>query len=198
MTNTNLKSRGNESPADVSLKEDIMNIFKSAGVAVGLLVGLIIAVIILKVANTNHKAKTEYDERQREIRGQAYMYAFYTVVALECVMMIIDIGGINYPFESYLLHFASMLTGCIVLCCYSIWHDVYWGLNNDPRRYSVIFIAVALLNLIPIIGAVKSGTLMENGKFGLPFMNIMVMIMLAIIGIVFFAKSLADGRRGEE
>lgn len=187
-----------KSPADVLLKEDIMNIFKSTGVAVGLMVGLMIAVIIFKVANTNHKAKTEYDERQKEIRGKAYMYAFYTVVALECVMMIVDIGGVIYPFESYLLHFAAILAGCTVLCCYSIWHDVYWGLNNDPRRYSVIFIATALLNLIPIIGAVKSGTLMVNGKFTLPFMNIMVMIMLAIIGVVFFVKNMADSRREEE
>ena len=84
-----------KSPADVLLKEDIMNIFKSTGVAVGLMVGLMIAVIIFKVANTNHKAKTEYDERQKEIRGKAYMYAFYTVVALECVMMIVDIGGVR-------------------------------------------------------------------------------------------------------
>lgn len=175
-----------------------MNVFKSAGVAVGLLVGLIIAVIIFKVVNTNHKVKTEYDERQREIRGKAYMYAFYTVLVCECVMMIIDIGGIKLPFESYLLHFASMLAGCIVLCCYSIWHDVYWGLNNDPRRYSVLFIFIILLNLIPIIGAVKSGTLMENGKFGLPFLNIMVIVMMAIIGIVFLAKNFADGQRGEE
>ncbi len=62
----------------------------------------------------------------------------------------------------------------------------------------MIFIAVALLNLIPIIGAVKSGTLMENGKFTLPFLNIMVMIMLAVIGVVFIAKSIADSRREEE
>ena len=175
-----------------------MNIFKSAGVAVGLLVGLIIAVIIFKVANTNHKAQTEYDERQKEIRGRAYMYAFYTTVACECVMMIIEIGGVNNLFENYLLHFASLLTGCIVLCCYSIWHDVYWGLNNDPRRYSIIFIIVTALNIIPIIGAVKSGTLMENGKFGLPFMNILVMIMLASIGLIFLIKHIADGRREEE
>ena len=94
-----------------------MNIFKSAGVAVGLVIGLIIAVIILKAANTNRKAKTEYDERQKEIRGRAYMYAFYTVIVLECVMMLIDIGGISFPFENYLLHFASIMIGCIVLCC---------------------------------------------------------------------------------
>jgi len=175
-----------------------MNIYKSAGVAVGLMVGLIIAVIIFKVANTNRKVKTEYDERQREIRGRAYMYAFYTIVALECVMMIIDIGGISLPVESYLLHFAGILAGCIVLCCYSIWHDVYWGLNNDPRRYSLIFIFTGILNLIPIIGAVKSGTLMENGKFGLPFMNILVMIMLIAIGICLLAKHIADRREEEE
>lgn len=175
-----------------------MNIFKSAGVAVGLLVGLVIAVIIFKVANTNHKAQTEYDERQKEIRGRAYMYAFYTMVAFECVIMVLDFGEINYPFESYLLHFASILAGCIVLCCYSIWHDVYWGLNNDPRKYSLVFIVTTLLNLIPIIGAIKTGTMMENGKFGMPFLNILVMIMLAAVGIVFLIKHIADGRREEE
>ena len=50
---------------------------RASGMTVGLIVGLILAVILLKFGNTNRKFKTEYDERQKEIRGMAYTYGFY-------------------------------------------------------------------------------------------------------------------------
>ena len=86
----------------------------------------------------------------------------------------------------------------MVLACYSIWNDVYWGLNNSPKRYMVLFLATAALNAIPVIGSVKGGTFMENGKFGTPFINVMVLTMLLILAVTHLLKYVTDRSRGEE
>lgn len=175
-----------------------MNIFASYGAATGILVGLIIAVILFKFANTNHRTKTEYDERQKVIRGQAYMYGFYTIVVYECLMMVLSIGRLDLPVQEYMLHFAGVLLGCMVVGIYSIWHGVYWGLNNNRRRYVIIFAVCALLNAFPVIGALRSGTLMADGKPALPVVNLMVLIMLLVLGIELLIKQVADSRAESE
>jgi uncharacterized membrane-anchored protein YhcB (DUF1043 family) len=45
-----------------------MNISRSFGMVLGIVVGLILCILIFKYVNTNHKVKTEYDERQQVIR----------------------------------------------------------------------------------------------------------------------------------
>lgn len=175
-----------------------MNIFRSAGVAAGIIVGLVIAVIIFKVLNTDHKSRTEYDERQKEVRGRGYMFGFYTIIVYECVMMLLEMSGIALHIENYVLHFAGIIIGGIVLCCYCIWNDGYWGLNNNPRKYCIVFIITAALNALPVIGAVKGGNFKEDGKLATPFLNIMVLIMLAIIGLVFLVKSISDNHNTEK
>ena len=49
-----------------------MNAKVSVGMAIGLMVGLVISVILLKVANKDHKVKSQYDERQEMIKGKGW------------------------------------------------------------------------------------------------------------------------------
>ena len=106
------------------------NIFKSAGVAVGIVFGLILAIALIMIANKNRKIKTEYDERQLRVRGDAYRYAYYTVVIWEVFLFILACDEIRLPIPEYVLHFAGILAGVIVLSSYCIWKDAYWGLNK--------------------------------------------------------------------
>ena len=73
------------------------NIFKSAGVAVGIVFGLILAIALIMISNKNRKIKTEYDERQLRVRGDAYRYAFYTVVIWEVILFVLAFGEIRLP-----------------------------------------------------------------------------------------------------
>ncbi len=175
-----------------------MNLAASAGITVGLIVGLVIAFVLLKVANTNHRAKTEYDERQQLIRGKGYMYAFYTAVFYQIIMMILSIGGIELPMERYAQDCLGFFLGFIVLAVYCIWNDVYWGLNNNKKTYIIIFIVATIFNIIPVVGPAMSGTLVEDGKIGLPIINIMALTMIAIIGIEFLIKKIVSDKAPQE
>lgn len=174
-----------------------MNIFASTGVAVGILVGLIVAVIVVKFANTNHKFTTEYDERQKELRGRGYMFGFYAIVIYECVMLVLGIGKIPLPVDDYLIHFGGILTGVTVLCVYCIWKGIYFGLNNDRKRYAVVFVVITALNAVPVIRAAADGTLVKDGQFSLEFLNLMILVMVAVIGVTLLVRSAADRIEGE-
>ena len=165
------------------------NIYRSAGMAVGILIGLIIAVALILIANNNRKFKTEYDERQLRVRGDAYRYAFYSVVIYEVIVFIIEIGGFHLPIENYVIHFAGIILGVLVLSTYCIWKDAYWGLNNNRRRYGIILVVAGLLNAFPVVMALRSGS-----EDSFPQVNLLTTVMLLAVGAELLIKHLMEKR----
>jgi MFS family permease len=165
------------------------NIFKSAGVAVGIVFGLILAIALIMIANKNRKIKTEYDERQLRVRGDAYRYAFYTVVIWEVFLFILAFGEIRLPIPEYVLHFTGILAGVIVLSSYCIWKDAYWGLNNNRKRYGIILVVAGLLNIFPVVMALR-----EGGGDDFPWVNLLTTVMLLVTGGELLAKHLLEKR----
>ena len=169
---------------------------RSAGFTVGLAVGIILVVLLLKFANTNHKKETEYGERQKAIRGRGYMFAFYTMMIYEAIMIFFGMSGVTLPVAPIAIHFTGIVLGGMVLASYCVWKDAYWGLNNNLKRYAVVFLATAALNAIPLISSVKSG-----GKLDLmdgPILNLICLVMLGVLGVEFLVKYLKDKDGAEE
>ena len=165
------------------------NIFKSAGIAVGILIGLILAFALILISNNNRKVRTEYDERQLRVRGDAYRYAFYSVIICEVILLILGFGEITLPVPEYVLHFGGILIGCLVLCTYCIWKDAYWGLNNNRRRYGIILVVAGLLNAIPLYGALSHHTTLD-----FPYVNLLTCVMLLVVGVELLLKHFLDLR----
>ena len=170
------------------------NIARAVGVAVGILIGLVIAVLLVRFANKNKKYKTEYDERQIKVRGDAYRYAFYTVVVYEVILFILKLAEISLPVYDPVLHIAGVLLGCIVLCVYSIWKDAYWGINNNRKRYGIVMLLCGILNLIPVIGAFADGSMVQDGIVTGPVINLMICVMMLLIGAELLLKHLMEKR----
>ena len=175
-----------------------MNIYKSTGAAAGIVIGLIICFIVFKYANTNRKAGTEYDERQREIRGRGYKAAFYAAMLCEAVFFVLYLGNPALPFEPFMAHAAVIFVSCTVLGCYLIWNGAYWGLNNNRRRYLIIFGAALVLNAIPVVGTLSHGGLLDGGKLSAVFVNLLACLMLIVMGIVMLVRDLLDRRTETE
>ena len=176
-----------------------MNMFRSAGMAVGLLVGLILVAVFFKIANRDHKAKTDYDERQKEIRGNGYRYAFYTLVIYDTVLIFMEVAEISLPVELYQLIFGGIVLAGMVLAGYTVWKGAYWGQNNNRRRYALVFLATGLLNAIPVIGAVKTGGLIRDGRFQSAMLNVICLVMLVCLGVLLLLREYLDKKEaGEE
>ena len=170
------------------------NIARAVGVAVGILVGLIIAVVLVRFANKNKKYKTEYDERQIKVRGDAYRYAFYTVVVFEVILFLLKLGEVSRPVHDAVIHIAGVLLGCIVLCVYSIWKDAYWGINNNRKRYGIVMLLCGVFNLIPVVAAFADGSMVQDGIVTGPVINLMVCVMMLLIGAELLLKHILEKR----
>ena len=174
-----------------------MNIGYIAGLSFGIIFGIVLAIVLFVVANSDHKIKSEYDERQQALRGKAYRYAFYSMIVVEAFLLVVDMSKMELPVENYVLHFAGIIIGGMVLATYSVFHDVYWGMNNNKKRYIVLFIALTVLNALPVIGAARAGDLIENGKLGVGGVNIAVLIMMGVLLIELMIKHVMDNKKEE-
>jgi len=170
---------------------------RSIGLAVGVLVGLVLAFFLLRYMNRDHKAKTEYDEMQKSIRNQGYKYGFYTVIIFEALLCLVP-SFVRIPAEPIVVHFLPIFLGITVHACYCIWNGAYVGLNTNMQRYLIVAVVASLINFLSFFMAWKSGSLIVDGVLQAPFVNLLVALMFAIIGIVGLLRKAADSRENEE
>jgi hypothetical protein len=167
------------------------NSARMIGVTIGIIVGLIIAIFIIRYVNRNKKLTTEYDEMQKQIRGEGYKYAFYAVLILEAVLCVLTMG-IVLPAEPYVVHFFAIFVGITVQACYCIWRGAYIGQNTNLPRYIILMAVISVLNIAGAFMAWKSGELIVDGKFQSPMVNLLCGLMFAVIGIVGLVRKAAD------
>ena len=170
---------------------------RSIGLAVGVLVGLIIALVLLRYMNRDHKARTEYDEMQKAIRNQGYMYAFYTVIIFEGLLCLVP-SFVRIPAEPIVVHFVPIFLGIAVQACYCIWKGAYVGLNTNLKRYMVIAVVASLINFLSFFMAWKSGSLVQGGVLQAPFVNLLCALLFAVLGVVGLLRLAADRKEAGE
>ena len=169
----------------------MFNSARIIGVMTGIIVGLIVAVFVFRYVHRNKKLYTEYDEMQRQIRGEGYKYAFYAVLILEAVLCVLTMG-MELPAEQHGIHFFVIFVGVTVQASYCIWKGAYIGQNTNLPRYIIIMAAASVINLAGAFMAWKSGELFVDGKFQSPAVNLLCGLMFAVIGIVGLVKKASD------
>ena len=146
---------------------------------------------IIRYVNRNKKLTTEYDEMQKQIRGEGYKYAFYTVMIVEAILCVLTLGMV-LPAEPYVVHFFAIFVGITVQACYCIWKGAYIGQNTNLQRYIILMAVVAVFNFSSAFMAWRAGELFADGKFQAPAVNLLCGLMFAVIGIVGLVKKVTD------
>ncbi len=169
----------------------------------GVVCGLIIVVVLVKMLMKRAKLTTDgayrvkYDERQKAEIGRGYRCAF-------CAYMIYN--GI-FIFLDAALDLQFMQTGLIMLCgvlvaaathvIYCIFHEAYWGLNNNAKNYIVVLLVAMVLNLICGIVMIVTKGCMENGVVSFRITNLLVAVFVAVILAALLVKWVRDKREVE-
>ena len=176
-----------------------MNSFASTGLIVGIMVGLIIVVFVLKYINRDNKLKTDYDERQKAVRGRSYMFGFYATMITCCIMLVLDTAdeGIIHVLGMNAF-FLPILIGIVVQFSHAIFNDSYVGLNNNMTRFMCVMSFISIFNIVfGIIPIVKEG-LIKDGKLCPSFINLEVGVMFIIICIEMVIKKVIDKKAEAE
>ena len=163
------------------------------GILLGIVVGLILTAIFLKTMNKDGKMKTEYDERQKEARGRAYMFGFYGVVFANALFLVLS-TSFDLKFLGLSLYFIPILVGIIVQVTYSIFHDAYVGLNNNMTRFLVGMTLISAFNIFVGVMACIQGELIVDNKLQGPFINLLCGGIFLILVVELGIKKLYDGK----
>lgn len=176
-----------------------MNMHTLMGVLCGIIIGILIVVFFAKKGgNTDGKMRTEYDERQKIIRGTSYKIGFYSYIICAVIMMCVSMAEMNIPIQDDALWFTWLVVGAIPMCIHSIWKGAYWGLNNDKTKYIVLFCVATVVNILASVAAYVRGNMFLDGKLSTPFINVLCSILFIVIGATIIIKKIVDGKSVDE
>ena len=166
-------------------------------ITIGIVIGLIIGAFLLRLLRTDKKMKSNYDERQKLIRGKGYKMAFCTLVVYEFILMI----GHTYTDNLFMDYFTERILGIFLAIgvhgCYCIMHDGYFALNDKNRGTIVSIIVIGMINIFLGVDSVISGVAVDDGRLTYRSINLICGAMLLAIGITLLVKFRKD-RENEE
>lgn len=168
---------------------------------VGFVCGLVAVIILFRLLarklQIDGKKKTEYDERQLIERGKGYRCAFFAYVIFNLIMFIADLAFDIQAFSLGMIMICGILVAAAAHVIYCIFHEAYWGLNNNVRNYVILLVVAGGINLI--IGIVNgvNGELYADGVFSYSVLNLAVAIFLIVIFIAMLIKWIRDKREVE-
>ena len=161
---------------------------------VGIAVGLCIAFVALKKINSNGKVKTEYDERQKIVRGKAYTVGFYAAIITNAVLMLLSlIDGVT-KMLGFSAFFIPIFVGIIAQMTYSIFKDGYVGQNTNMTKYIIFMTFISIINLGFGIGQIVTNTIIIDGVLQNGFINILCGTLFIVMAIELIIKKAIDKR----
>ena len=167
----------------------------------GFVCGLIAVVIIMKLLakklQIDGKQKTEYDERQLIERGKGFRCAFFAYVIYNVAFFILDMAFDLKMLSLGVILILGILVAAAVHVIYCIFHEAYWGLNNNIRGYVIFMIIAGGINIV--IGIVNglNSEFYENGVLAYSVLNLIVGIFIAVILCAMLIKWSRDKREVE-
>ena len=170
------------------------------GLLVGLIVGVIIVAVVLMYNKGTYGSATgsDFDERQKLLRGQAFQKAFFAMMGFSVVYWMLAKLILQHPImEDGLSSMICVLLGVGVFGIDCILHDAYFTVRNKPKTYIILFTAVTICQIPAAVINVSQGTVVENGVLTFSVLPIACAVLFLCILCAILIKQMAD-RKEEE
>lgn len=168
---------------------------------VGIFSFLVAFFIIFMIVNKMKKqiyGNTSFDERQLQLRGNAYRTAVYTVFfALILNAMVKEICMIEWaaPLTEALIIISIGILASTIQC---VIKDAYFPQAFNQRRFVWIYLMVGLINLVPGVQNILIGeSFDEQGRFDNVSLIVSILIFL-ILFITLIHRFFIAGREEDE
>lgn len=169
-------------------KEYMIGYFVGLICAVAVGVGLIL--LIVKFTKTDKSIKSKYDERQKLVQGTAYKYGFFTMMIVVGIQVITG-GFFGADLNMACVGFVDIVLGITVYSNYCIWNNVYFALNENPKRVMIIFAVIGVINLVLAYINISNSVMAA-------VINLSAALMLIEISAVVGLRKLVDNRTADE
>lgn len=175
-----------------------VNVARVIGFIVGSVFSLVLIAVLMKIMNKNRKIRTEYDERQKLLRGNGYRYGAVVAMLYVFILMFFSLNGVSFPVRQEVIYFSIIFVWALVVTSYCIMTGAYFGLNNDRRRFGIVSVCVVIINLISPVMHIVNGTFLQDGMVSAPCINLMCVILFLAIAIECLIKDIIERKNGED
>lgn len=145
-----------------------------------------------------------YDEMQLKIRGDAYKFGFYTIIALLAVTGLLYVAeglDLSRYMTTDMLLFVILYAGVVVFAVYSILKDSFFRVLENGNRYLLLCACIIMSNAVSLIQRIQTGRFLENGvlDFSNGGANVLCLIgFLMIFGAIVIRKVGRDEEEDEK
>lgn len=156
-----------------------------------LVVGVIILILIAK-RNSTGKRDVKFDERQEQIRGKAYKYAFLgSTFSMVSGIIFTGIYGDMLMDTPFLLA-VCVCIGAGIFAVYSITKDAYIAFNRNIYLQLIIFTVVGVLNIAGGIHMMLFENVLTDGRMTISMINLVVGILFMVITFAMIVKLVSE------
>ncbi len=167
---------------------------RAFGMFCGIATGIVLVILIMRILRGKKGLGEEFDEMQTAARGRAYMYAYAAMMLYEAAMFLLRLFEVKLPLDGPAVHIIAVFLGLLVQVSYCVWHNAYFGLNTDKKRFGIIFVLASLCNRRPVIRVLVDGSMFGQGEMAPQFVNLLCVLVFAILGIELLLKAAVDRR----
>lgn len=175
-----------------------VNVTRAIGFIVGIVFSLVLIAVLMKIVNKNRKIRTEYDERQKLLRGNGYRYGAVVAMVYVFILISFSLSGVSFPVRQEVIYFSIIFVWVLVVTSYCIMTGAYFGLNNDRRRFAIVSFFIVIVNLITPVMSIIDGTFLQEGMVSAPCINLMCVVLFLVIAIECLIKEIIEREDGED
>lgn len=159
----------------------------------GIVSGLLLTGIVMTIKKKTY-GKCEFDERQELARGKAYKCGFFALIFFSLLYSCLS-DFTNFQIGSQTAStFIILCVGVGFFAVHSIWHDAYFSLREQPRRYVLLFFGLVILNSI---GAYGNLTDSDPSSAGIGYISLSCSILCFVVLVTIGLKVLYDRKNME-
>ena len=158
---------------------------------------IVLGLVFAKSFHKDSSATPKFDERQMAVRGRGYMFAFYIIILVMCLMPVVMTDEIQ-TFLGDLIYFIPLCVGLPVHVMYCVWKNAYVELNLNVKSWVVLMIFIGIFNLILGVSRIIDGTIIEDGVLQANAINLYLGILVFVILIELLIKNAIDRKEADE
>ncbi|MBQ9120710.1 MAG: hypothetical protein IJY09_11770 [Lachnospiraceae bacterium] len=176
-----------------------MNVEMLAGIITGIVLGIILLLVVaLFMTKKGTGIRPQYDERQQQVRGIGYKYAFFTMMFYSFFYGFLELVLERRLADGMAAGFIGIAIGAGVYATYCIWKEGYISLNENYKRVCIVIAIVCIWNFGLGIGSIEDGKLIENGVLTFRSINLICGILSIWILLQLFVKHCLDAHKWKE
>ncbi|MDE5715963.1 MAG: hypothetical protein K2I42_07540 [Anaeroplasmataceae bacterium] len=159
------------------------------GFSLGVLIACLMMMILSLFIRRKGLKECHFDERQLKSRGDCFCVSFFVLLGslfLDGILRLL----LEYEWSSYIVGVTTCgMLSIGVFACLAIVKDAYTSIGENKLRFGIFLGCFGVFDIIiGIINSIRSGFL-EEGKVGIPFINIFSGIVIFFIAILLFIKT---------